>query len=367
VDEPKFGTPYEGTSLGAKPGASPFPTRDRELDPYIPEANDVTAAFYLLLRTQDIWAGVFNCPSTQTTPLEAPDDDFTAFTNWPGNEALAAHLSYSYQNPYPSAQAVGVGFKFNNSLTAEAPLAADMNPGTAAAAKALPPTNNAERDPAANTLNHFGDGQNVLYADAHVSFEQTPRVGIRRDNIYTRRTDLEMDDKRIIGPDAPDAGPPLDKFDAILLPTAEQIGQTVVPPTPEEVAGRFAADVRDRAKREAAAMRQAGERMQAQQMRGGVEASRVASAMQQVIIEAEALAPASDEDEVIKSMYAGAATLRADSMIASPERSAVTLGQTSKEFHDLARQARNLGQDKLAQRLTTAGDAVAALVVVLRR
>ena len=36
-----------------------------------------------------------------------------------------------------------------------------------------------------NSRNHGGEGQNVLYADGHASFERTPTVGVDHDNIYT--------------------------------------------------------------------------------------------------------------------------------------------------------------------------------------
>jgi prepilin-type processing-associated H-X9-DG protein len=40
----------------------------------------------------------------------------------------------------------------------------------------------------ANSNNHDGDGQNVLFGDGHVEFLQNPFVGVQRDNIFTRQT-----------------------------------------------------------------------------------------------------------------------------------------------------------------------------------
>ena len=37
-----------------------------------------------------------------------------------------------------------------------------------------------------NSNNHGKDGQNVLYGDGHVEFQNNPFCGTSRDNIYTR-------------------------------------------------------------------------------------------------------------------------------------------------------------------------------------
>ena len=68
-------------------------------------------------------------------------------------------------------------------------LAADMNPGTVGSNDnvLLPTTSSsATQMKAGNSNNHNKDGQNVLYADSHVEFQNNPFVGVSRDNIYTR-------------------------------------------------------------------------------------------------------------------------------------------------------------------------------------
>ena len=63
-----------------------------------------------------------------------------------------------------------------------------------------------------NSANHDGDGQNVLYEDGHVEWQQNPFVGVNRDNIYTA-----SDGK---GGNAPTVlSSPYDLNDSILLPT----------------------------------------------------------------------------------------------------------------------------------------------------
>ena len=40
----------------------------------------------------------------------------------------------------------------------------------------------------ANAQPHGREGQNVLYGDGHASYEKTPDIGVKHDNIYTRQT-----------------------------------------------------------------------------------------------------------------------------------------------------------------------------------
>ena len=174
------GTPTEYTGWQAP---NPF-------GPGGPAANDVTAAFFLLLRTQDLTSEVFLCP-------QGPHQDrwqfnggpVAAVSNFPGRQ----FVTYSYINPYPSQAAVAQGFKLNYTLTSDFAIAADMNPGPPGVVAVAPNSPRVQMSQA-NTRNHNGDGQNVLYADGHVEFQNTPFCGMQRgtppaqtyrDNIYT--------------------------------------------------------------------------------------------------------------------------------------------------------------------------------------
>jgi prepilin-type N-terminal cleavage/methylation domain-containing protein/prepilin-type processing-associated H-X9-DG protein len=150
--------------------------------------NNVPMALYLLLRTQDITSEVFTCPSSN-----AEKDNYGGGTNSAINKAnfsdLAKNLSYSYQHPYPSANAIGSGFKLNNSVSAEFAVGSDINPGLSGTDDnvLLPNNTSSAKDMKfANSNNHDGDGQNILFGDGHVEFLQNPFVGVQRDNIYTR-------------------------------------------------------------------------------------------------------------------------------------------------------------------------------------
>lgn len=199
-----------------------------EPDPFNPgiTANDVSAALFLLLRTQDITSEVFICPSsnaekdvfTATTtggPYTAQDQ--SNFTALPNTSTTSTNLSYSYANPYPNSTAQGTGYKLNSSLSAEFAVMADINPGVDGTNDDVtaPAFNSPASDmKQANSNNHDEDGQNVLYGDGHVEFANSPFVGIQKDNIYGTMVD-ETDPSGVADPPAS----PLNSEDSVLIPT----------------------------------------------------------------------------------------------------------------------------------------------------
>jgi hypothetical protein len=236
---PTWGTPYEGDAkLEASEKANAFDTKDPAAN--APKPNDVSAAFFLLLRTQDITSEVFVCPATdrQKWDFGAGTNSAIHWTNWKGHAGLRDHLGYSYQNPYPSVAAIGAGFKLNNSISAEFAVASDMNPGSDALLK-LTRMSKMEEMRAGNSFNHGGDGQMVLYGDGHVEYMKSPFVGIQRDNIFTYGNSEKTGGDGIVGS-------PVGPHDSILLPAAKHIGVTDVqgvapdvamaPPSPEDLA-----------------------------------------------------------------------------------------------------------------------------------
>ena len=154
-----------------------------------PDANDVSAAMFLLLRTQDITSEVFTCPSRMTEK-----DTYGGGTNSALDRSnfsdLKKNLSYSYQNPYPNDGAIRRKFVLNSSITAEFAVASDMNPGVKGGKDnvlGVTTTSSAAQMKMANSANHDRDGQLVLYGDGHVEFQQNPFVGVQRDNIFTTK------------------------------------------------------------------------------------------------------------------------------------------------------------------------------------
>ncbi len=174
--------------------------------------NDVTAAMFLLLRTEDITSEVFVCPSSN-----AERDDFGGAKDGPASRSnftdLRKNLSYSLNNPYPNKSALENKDKpaiWNFSMSADYALAADLNPGTTDGRNVLgltiaSPSSEMRK---ANSTNHEGDGQNVLYGDGHVEFQNNPFCGTQRDNIYTSA-------------DGKLAASPVNGDDSVLLPPQE--------------------------------------------------------------------------------------------------------------------------------------------------
>jgi prepilin-type N-terminal cleavage/methylation domain-containing protein len=160
-------------------------------DPFTPGGplpNDVTAALFLLVRTQGIPVVLFADPYTdevETAPDPAADAAGRSnFTDYDTN------CAYSYANPYPDVAAAARGVRLTNTIRPDFVLAADKNPGGGAGK---------------NSRNHEGRGQNVLYADSHVLWSTVTNVGINGDEIYTNRNGVVM-------------GSPVDVTDTVLLP-----------------------------------------------------------------------------------------------------------------------------------------------------
>jgi prepilin-type N-terminal cleavage/methylation domain-containing protein/prepilin-type processing-associated H-X9-DG protein len=149
--------------------------------------NDPLVAMFLLIRTQDITAEVFVCPSsndekdTYGTAAGANAQNHGSFTD-------KKNFSYSLANPYPTTTAVNSGYRWNSTLGAEFAVAADVNPGKANSydVSVANEFSSAKDMQKANSPNHQGAGENVLYGDGHVEFQQNPFVGTKRDCIYTQ-------------------------------------------------------------------------------------------------------------------------------------------------------------------------------------
>ncbi|MDQ3441563.1 MAG: hypothetical protein M3478_14565 [Planctomycetota bacterium] len=184
-------------------------------DPFTgPEPNDVTAAMFLLLRTQDITAATFVCPSTDAVPDTCGGAGVGRKETAQGRANFTdvrKNLSYSLQNPYPDEWAAPRNPRWKRgSISSEFAAAADMNPGTAGADDDVTkPTLSSAANlmKMANSNNHGGEGQNVLFGDGHVGFRRSPFAGDNKDNIFTNQLGQVV------------ASPRREWEDSVLLPT----------------------------------------------------------------------------------------------------------------------------------------------------
>lgn len=186
--------------------------------------NNVPASMYLIFKTSTLSPWLFICPS-------ANGDAFVKFdrklvSSW---EEIPRDVSYSMATPFPTQAAANAGFKWKHTLDREFALLADINPGTRGGTRPLNnvvgPLHDATGEVmrAANSNNHRNAGQNVVYADFHVSWQSTPFCGPQHrgtgiiDNIYT----AGPGDNGICGEDAL----PVDARDCVLLPTDDLRGR----------------------------------------------------------------------------------------------------------------------------------------------
>jgi type II secretory pathway pseudopilin PulG len=200
------------------PGKPPvYGTNPTAIDPFKdggPEANDVTASIFLLLRTQDITAEVFTCPSSNQEK-----DVYGGSSGMPANRSnfsdVKKNLSYAMQNPYPEDEQKFIAADKNwwtSHMGDHYALFADRAPDDTAIVTATQPALVPDSPPKdlkrANSRAHDGDGQFVLWGDGHVTWESSPFVGIDRDNIFRTRSGLT---------DAP----PAEVRDNVLVPSDE--------------------------------------------------------------------------------------------------------------------------------------------------
>jgi len=155
-----------------------------------PVPNDVTAAMFLLIRTQQMPAVIFACPYNDVIQYEAdPAVNISSRSNFTD---VKKNLGYSFANPYPSTALAKTGYQLTSHLNPAFVVGADLAP---------------KEGGNANSPNHEDRGQNVLFADGHVEFSSSPLVGIQQDNIYTNKLGVA-------------GGMPVDANDTVLLPMA---------------------------------------------------------------------------------------------------------------------------------------------------
>jgi len=204
-----------------------------------PLANDPITSMFLTLKTQDLSAAVFNCPSANATPGNFPavagnPAGPQGYIAWDLNNN-SQFLSYSIESPFPSSTALAGGWKWNAAIAPDYAIAADINPGnnpppvpgttTVVAPATVQPTSSRTQMMGANSPNHLQEGQNVMYGDFHVEWYPSCFAGSQigsgtntyQDNIYTAEN--QSSSGNYAGANTvTQSSAPFDRFDTLLLP-----------------------------------------------------------------------------------------------------------------------------------------------------
>jgi len=166
------------------PPALPGGAAPNETDPYFgpnrPADNDVSAALFLLIRHIDVFPDVFICPAT----LHEKDTLNNVGAQNRVNFNSPLNLSYSYANPYPSEEALALGYKLDPAPLSTFAIAADRNDGDLDGNLSATSSSPSAVQRAMNSRNHGGEGQNVLYSDGHVEWRETCWAGDWADCIW---------------------------------------------------------------------------------------------------------------------------------------------------------------------------------------
>jgi prepilin-type N-terminal cleavage/methylation domain-containing protein len=151
--------------------------------------NNVMASFFHLLKSTDLTAETFLCPSTNAERAWSSGtsgEDIQSRSNWLAAGKINTVCSYSYNVPFAAVSAVNANWKFDTTLSPDFPFASDMNPGVAGetsggfgtAQAGTHPFNASKKDMARmNSNNHQNAGQQVAYVDAHVEWQDSPFCG----------------------------------------------------------------------------------------------------------------------------------------------------------------------------------------------
>jgi prepilin-type processing-associated H-X9-DG protein len=166
---------------------------------------NISSCFYLLVKYAEMMPGFFVCPGDAGTTAFQLSDVGVGFGGlislWDFGPEPSRHCSYAYQMP----------FGFYAPSMSDDPglaLAADRNPlmdSPAAEAKIYPGIYNPDAGREAvkygNAIAHDEEGQNVLFLDGHVAFEDHSFCGIHDDNIYTywNGGDIRMGGAPVLG------------------------------------------------------------------------------------------------------------------------------------------------------------------------
>jgi prepilin-type N-terminal cleavage/methylation domain-containing protein len=192
----------------------------------------ISSSFYLLVKYAEVTPKSFVCKAdsgiTEFKPSEYGAGDRELIDLWDFGPEPVNHCSYSYHMPY------GL-YALTTSSEPGMAVAADRNPWIANdVSEGKSADDFAQFDPDGgkefvnfgNAVPHQEEGQNVLFMDAHVSFEKQPFCAINDDNIYTFWDGIDV---RRGGLPIAGTSEPMDRLDSLLVNDGEDIPQAVKP------------------------------------------------------------------------------------------------------------------------------------------
>jgi prepilin-type N-terminal cleavage/methylation domain-containing protein/prepilin-type processing-associated H-X9-DG protein len=172
----------------------------------------ISASFYLLIKYADVGVKTFICkgdkgskPFTLTDFPSVTISELQKVWDFGGNPSsptvtnqgmpVSQYYSYAYHIPYVTE--ADTAYQINTTTQPGMPVLADRSPYFAISPDSarlayqycIPPATHDEKlEKWGNSVNHNNEGQNVLFFDGSVSFNQVPYCGISADNIYTMDT-----------------------------------------------------------------------------------------------------------------------------------------------------------------------------------
>ncbi len=153
-----------------------------------PGRASISASLYLLVKYEDVPPKSLLCKgdikTTEFIPAKYGVRNKKLIDLWDFGPDPTKHCSFSYHIPYGP-------YSLTSSNLPGMAVTADRNPwlpspgAKARNFKSFNAAGDKKAIKAGNTIFHQEDGQNVLYIDAHVSFERRSFCSVNDDNIYT--------------------------------------------------------------------------------------------------------------------------------------------------------------------------------------
>ncbi len=145
----------------------------------------ITSSLYLLVKYAEVTPKSFVCKGDSIVSEFKPGNNIDLVTLWDFGSNAKTHCSYSYNQPY-------CNFALTTTSDPGMAIAADPNPWCNLTKQSLFSTFVPHGDKPAvqlgNAVTHQNEGQNVLFLDTHVIFENVPYCALNDDNIYTVST-----------------------------------------------------------------------------------------------------------------------------------------------------------------------------------